>query len=193
MVEDIIKAVNNEFIYVSKRSYNEMKYDCRKKLLACSSHCDNKFKAFFDCNELEENELIDLLKICNESNTVFLGYKKENKEKNITIYNKKIYPGEQLIFYEDVLIIQDIPKDSYIECIGNLIVIGKVKGNIDLFYQDCKITASTFENARIRIFDSSHHHVTNFLCSVYYYENNEIKKEDKPWDIVSESHLVKVE
>ena len=95
MVEDIIKAVNHEFIYVSKRSFNEMKYDCKQKLLACSSHSDNKFKAIFDCKDLDENELIELLKLCNETNTIFMGFKKENKENNILVYNKKIYPGEQ--------------------------------------------------------------------------------------------------
>lgn len=193
MVEDIIKAVNHEFIYVSKRSFNEMKYDCKQKLLACSSHSDNKFKAFFDCKDLDENELIELLKLCNETNTIFMGFKKENKENNILVYNKKIYPGEQLSFYEDVLILQDIPKDSYIECVGKMLVLGKVKGNIDLFYKDCTITASSYEDARIRIFDSEFQNTTNFSCSVYYYENNEIKKEENPWDIALASPLVRAE
>ena len=178
MVEDIIKAVNHEFIYVSKNSFDEMKDICRQKLLACASHSEHRFKAFFNCNDLEENQFIELLKICYETNTIFLGFKKEYKENNIDVYNHKIYPGEHLFLKNDTLILQDIPKDCYVECSGNLIVLGKVKGIIDLIYKDCTITASSFENARIRINDTEYQNTTDFSCSTYYYENNEINKED---------------
>lgn len=193
MVEDIIKAVNHQYIYVSYKDFDEMKIKCKAKLLACSSHSENKFKAFFNCKDLNEIQFIELLKICNESNTVFLGFIKPKKEKTINIYNEKIYSGDCLKFYEDTLILQDIPFDCFIESSGNLYIIGKVKGKINLIYQDCKISASLYENAFIRIFDTNYQNTTNFACTTYYYLDKQLMKEEKEWEYVLASPLAKVE
>ena len=69
MVEDIIKAVNHSFIYVSKKDIDQMLIDCKGRLLACSQRC-SKFEAFFDCKDLSENQLIQLMDICEETNEV---------------------------------------------------------------------------------------------------------------------------
>ena len=193
MVEDIIKAINHQYIYVSHKDFDEMKFKCKEKLLACSSHSENKFKAFFNCKDLNESQLIELLKLCNETNTIFLGFIKPKKDKIINIYKKKIYSGDYLKFYEDTLIFQDIPLDCFIESSSNLYILGKVKGKIHLIYQDCKISASSYENAYICIFDSNYQNTTNFACTTYYYLDKQVMKEEKAWEYVLESPLAKAE
>ena len=193
MVEDIIKAVNHKYIYVSKNRFDEFKWNCKEKLLACSSRNRNKFEAFFDCCSLNEEELLELLQICESVNTVFLGFLLEKSSEHISIYNKKIFSGEKIIFTENTMILQDIPKDCYIESNNNLIILGNVKGCIDLIYKDCTIIASSFSNARIRIFDSKYQNMTFFSCTSLYYENSQIVKEENTWDVVLASPLVKEE
>lgn len=183
MVEDIIKAVNHAFVYVSYKSIDQMLMNCKEKLFACSQRNGGKFEAFFDCDDCNEKQLIELLHICQQSQTIFLGFVEKEKYQYIHIYDKKIYPGEKLTFEHDILILQDIPFDSYIECYGNMIVLGKVQGCIDFYYEDCKCIASSFNEARIRIFDSEYQIMTSFLCVCLYYENNQVKKEENTWDV----------
>ena len=192
MVEDIIKAVNHSFVYVSRSEFDIMMEICAKKLLACSLRNGGRFEAFFDCMSCNEKQLIELLKVCEESHTLFLGFVSEKKEKNMKILNRKIYPGECLVFEDDMMILQDIPFDCYLECYGNLMVVGKIKGCIDFHYQDCRCIASSFQQARIRIFDSPFHKMTSFSSSVLYYENGQIMKEEKTWEVALESPLEKV-
>ena len=192
MVEDIIKAVNHSFIYVSKKDIDQMLIDCKEKLLACSQRC-SKFEAFFDCKDLSESQLIELIDICEETNTLFLGFKEEKINQSYKIYDKKIYSGDRILIEEDVMILQDIPNDCFIECYGNLIVLGTVKGCIDLYHDSCRIIASSFRNARIRIFDSEFQIVTSFSNCILYYKNNQIIKEANTWDVASVLPQVKVE
>lgn len=192
MVEDIIKAVNHSFIYVSNKNIDDMLIVCKEKLLACSQRCSGKFEAFFDCKECSENQMIQLMDICEETNTIFMGFKKDKKNQSYQIYDKKIYSGETLVFEEDVMILQDIPHDCFIECYGNMIVLGNVKGCIDFYHDFCRIVASSFYHARIRIFDSEVQIVTSFSNCVLYYENNQIVKEANTWDVASVLPQVKV-
>lgn len=184
MVEDIIKAVNHSFIYVSKKNIDEMLLNCKEKLLTCSQRC-SKFEAFFDCKDLSEKQLIQLMDICEETNTIFLGLKKEEKNQSFKIYDKKIYSGDRLLFEEDIMILQDIPHDCFVECYGNMMVMGTVKGCIDFYHESCHIIASSFRNARIRIFDSEFQIVTSFSNCILYYKNNQIIKEANTWDVAS--------
>ena len=192
MVEDIIKAVNHSFVYVSRSDFKTMIQICRNKLLACSRHNGGRFEAFFDCSSCTEGQLIELLELCEQTHTLFLGFVKEAEKKNMKVLNRKIYPGECLVFEEDVMILQDVPFDCYLECYGNLMVLGKVKGCIDFHYQDCRCVAGGFVNARIRIFDSGYHKLTSFSSSVLYYEKGQIMKEEKTLEVALESPLEKV-
>lgn len=192
MVEDIIKAVNHMFIYVSKRNIDEMLLCCKEKLLACSQRCCGKFEAFFDCNECNTEQLIQLIDICEQIDTIFLGFIKKENQKSYKVYDKKIYSGDRLIIKEDIMIIQDIPHDCFIECYGNMIVLGKVKGRIDFYYASCQMIASSFHDARIRIFDSNIQIVTSFSNCLLYYKDNQVKKEVNTWDTVSVLPQVKV-
>lgn len=191
MVEDIIKAVNHAFIYVSKSSIDEMLINCKEKLLACSQRC-SKFEAFFDCKDCDESQLIQLLDICEQTNTIFRGFKKEGKNDSYQIYDKKIYPGETIFIDTDTMIFQDIPRDCFIECSANLVVMGTVKGRIDFYHASCRIIASSFHQARIRIFDSEIQIMTNFSNCILYYKNNQIIKEANTWEVASVLPQVKV-
>jgi hypothetical protein len=191
MVEDIIKAVNHSFVYVSRSEFEIMTEICGEKLLACSQRHGGRFEAFFDCLDCDERQLITLLKICEQAHTLFLGFVSEKGEKEIKVLNRKIYPGERLIFEEDVMIFQDIPFDCYLECYGNLIVLGKIKGCIDFYHRDCYCVASSLQQARIRIFDSQFHKLTSFSSSVLYYENGQIMREEKTWEVALGSPLEK--
>lgn len=192
MVEDIIKAVNHSFIYVSNKNIEDMLIVCKEKLLACSQRCCGKFEAFFDCKDCNTQQLIQLIDICDETNTIFLGFKKEKKNESYKIYDKKIYSGEILVFEEDTMILQDIPHDCFIECYGNMIVLGSVKGYVDMYHDSCRIIASSFHHARIRIFDSDVQIVTSFSNCILYYENKQIVKEANTWVVASVLPQVKV-
>lgn len=192
MVEDIVKAVNHHFVYVSHDVFDLMIRNCKEKLLACSSFCDGKFKAFFDCPECNENQLIQLLDICEKSSTLFLGFIHHPESAYVHVYHQKIYAGEEIVLNEDTMILQDIPKDCFIRCYGNLIVIGEIKGCIDLQYETCTCVGGSFNHARIRIFDSNFQEMTYFSSSCYYYKDYQINREENTWDVVLESHQVKV-
>lgn len=183
MVEDIIKAVNRHYVYVSKNRFDVMREVCKEKLLACALRNGGKFEAFFDC-KLNEEELIELLKICESVHTIFLGVMNEQSTHPIQIFNHPIYSGESLIFENDVMLLQDIPKDCFLECHGNVIVLGCIKGCIDLVYQDCTMIASSLNHARIKIFDSEFQNMTHFSCTLLYYENSQIVKEENTWEVV---------
>lgn len=192
MVEDIIKAVNHSFVYVSKADFDTMIQSCKEKLLTCCFHNKGKFEAFFDCRICEEDQLVSLLDVCDEVGTVFLGFIGVENPKGIQMYPQKIYSGERLVFEEDTILFHDIPYDCFIECYGNLYVIGTIKGCIDFHYKSCICCASQFYHSRIRIFDSEFHELTSFSGATLYYENNQIKKEEKIWDVALESPLEKV-
>ena len=127
--------------------------------------------------------MIELLKLCEESNTLFLGFTLNKKQTHVHVYNKPIYPGDYLFFDSDIIILQDIPKDCFIECTGNMVIMGNVKGCIDLIYKECTLMASSFTNARIQIFDTGFQNLTRFSCSLNYYQNSKIMKEDKTWEV----------
>lgn len=192
MVEDIIKAVNHQYVYVSHEVFESMIMNCEQKLLACSERFRGKFKAFFDCPECDEQQLIQLINICEKNNTLFLGFVRPKEQSSIYVYSKKIYPGECLTFQENTLIFQDIPNDCFISCYGNLIVLGKVQGCVEFRYKNSTCTAASFQNARIRIFDSLFQNMTIFSCSSLYYDNNQIKREENSWEVALELHQVKV-
>lgn len=192
MVEDIIKAVNHSYVYVSFNEFEDMLEICKEKLLACCKRNGGKFEAFFDCKSCDEKQLIELLKTCEQSHTLFLGFKQEKKNQTLQIYQQKIYSGDRIILEEDTMIIQDIPFDCYIECYGNLMVVGCIKGCIDFHYQENRCFAGSLNQARIRIFDSKYQILTSFSSSYLYYENNEVKREDNLWDVASVLPQVKV-
>ncbi|MGN1343937.1 MAG: hypothetical protein ACI4U3_05115 [Traorella sp.] len=192
MVEDIIKAVNGQYVYVSRNSFDVMSLVCKEKLLACAMRNHGQFEAFFDCS-VNEDELLDLLKICESANTIMLGFMTEKKVHPIEIYHQPIFPGESLVFTKDIMLLQDIPSDCFIECFGNMIVLGRVKGCIHLIYQDCILLASSLNHARIQIFDSDFQNLTHFACTHLYYEKGQIMKEENTWEAVLGSLQEKVE
>lgn len=192
MVEDIVKAVNHRFVYVSHDVFDSMISKCKEKLLTCSSYCDGKFEAFFDCPECNEGQLIELLDTCENNSTLFLGFMRQKEASYVHVYHHQIYAGEALIFNEDTMILQDVPKDCFIKCYGNLIVIGQIKGCIDLQYETSTCVGASFDHARIRIFESEFQEMTYFSSACYYYKEYQINREENTWDVVLESHQVKV-
>lgn len=192
MVEDIIKAVNHQFVYVSHTEFEKMLLNCQSKLLACSCHNEGSFKAFFDCPKCNEDQLIQLLDLCCASHTLFMGFVQKKEKKEIYVYSNRIHAGEQLVFNSDVIITQSIPSDCFIECYGNLYVIGEIQGCVDLHYEHLTCVASSLKEARIRIFDSEFHKMTSFSSCSLYYENQGIKKEEQTWEVVLGLHPEKV-
>ena len=168
-----------------------MRENCKEKLLTCSQHQGGSFKAFFDCVIASEDQLCKLLDVCEKAQTIFLGFYEKEENKLIHVYKKKIYPGESLVFEDDMMIVQDIPYDCYLECYGNLIVVGHVSGCIDFRYESCRFAASSLYEARIRIFDTDFQKMTSFSSSTLYYENGTIKREVCVWDAVLESRPAK--
>lgn len=181
MVEVKVKAVNHDYFVVCRAADSFLILDeLEKKLCACAFHSGDVFKAFFvfEC-AVDEAFLIEVLKVCQKTKTMFLGVKETKKDQALQVYKEKLYAGSQVTFFENTLICTDIPKDCFVVSHASLYVVGKVYGCIDFLHPECECYASGYENARIRIFDTNYQNLTFFCAQTIYYENQNILFNDQ--------------
>ena len=76
---------------------------------------------------------------------------KEEKNKNIILYEGNIRGGEIKLFPNNVLIIGNINKGAKVIVNGNLYIIGKVNGSIEFKGINNKLMASSIEDSIVKI------------------------------------------
>lgn len=176
MVDLIIKARNQNYTLVVKYDeWDEFLIACKEKLLSCIYKSALPFKVFFHIHQqLTDTELTELIQLCQNCNTVFLGFTDahldENKEIQIIAH---LYAGECVEYDEPVLIMGNVGKDVRIIAHESVIVNGIVQGSIDFMHEHCICTALGYQDARIRIYDTPFQNLTIFSYSVLYYEHQQ--------------------
>lgn len=165
-----------------------IKYQNNNYTVTCLTHnfkqflyeLDNKLKnSFFSkgcfCTcfsfsyHLSAKQLYDLYMICDENNTMI---KEINDNKTMVQLAHKhdcFNVGETYYISKDMLYIGDIQQGVEIISGANLYIIGSMEGTIDLLYPHLEVCSHCFNEAKIRIFDTSYQKTTiNAPCKVYY-------------------------
>lgn len=176
-----LKSKQNIFTLVSQfDDWNDYIQECKDKLKILLneqieySDKNHYFHLYFSFNQsITEDQLIDLLNICELNHILFLGFGPIERKKQIQIIYK-IYPGDDLEFYDPVLIMDHIGKDITIKAYDSITVNGIIQGTIDLVYSHCTCTSLGFKDAKIRIYDLPYQNLTNFSSSYVYYHNHEM-------------------
>lgn len=178
MVECLVKAINKNYVVVCYQPLQIMKECLKEKLLTCANKNGGKFEAFFDVIFDSEQDIIELLLLCHETHTIFLGLKQNKKEKTIHLVQNYFHAGECYRLFEDTIVQGNIPHDCFIQTSANLIVLGNTYGCIDFMHQDLSFECLGHIQARIRFFDTFFQNVTSFSSARFYYKNQRIIKED---------------
>lgn len=144
--------------------------ELKEKLTNRFFYKEGYFEAFFSFPfDLSETQCSDLYTICNQNNTYIMGIEQSDKNSNSILLERCFFNGGEYYLDTECVYVGDIDKDVHITTSSNLYVIGKIKGIVDLLHEHCELSASSFECAKIRIFDSSFQNVTNCApCKVYY-------------------------
>lgn len=173
MAEIILKAINQNYVLMINEDFDQFLIECVTKLKMCCQ-LRNPFSVFFDCSyELSDEQLTSLLECCGENGTILLG-KWETPKPTQLVVIEKVYPGSVIECDEDTLILCDVGKDCFVQAKQQLYILGKVKGSIEMSHSTCKVSAASFEEAKVRIFDSNIQNVTSFTATTLYYEQGKV-------------------
>lgn len=161
----------NITIYCLTNDFSIFIKELKDKLRNSFFHREEGFKAYFSfIYPLLSEHILQLYEVCDEYRIYIIGidYKKET---NMILKKHCFYNGESYVLHNNVVYIGDIEKDVYIKTGYNLYVVGKIKGKIDVLFPHLEVSASSLEDACIRIYDSKFHHLTKYVpCKVYYGE-----------------------
>lgn len=134
------------------------------------------FEAYFSFPfVLSDEECIDLFALCDQYHTYVMEIEPKESEEESLLLEHCFFNGEEYTLSKECIYIGDIDKNVHIISCASIYVVGEVKGIIDLLHKECEIHASSFKEARIRLFDSEFQSVTNCAPCKVYYENESIK------------------
>ena len=187
MDEVKIKAHNRDYYVYCSLEHESVFFNMLETKLKACVRGDHTFEAIFCIRqELTSSQMLKLLQCANEHGTLIKGLSLPLKPSAIRIIEEPLFSGQTYCFDEDVMIMGAVSADTFITCSEHMYVLGEVRGNIDLLHEDCKIYASRFTQANIRICDSPYQNVTSFAPAKIYYKDMllQIKeyKEEKMWD-----------
>lgn len=158
-----IKCLDHDFSVFIKQ--------LKEKLQNRFFHTKDHFQAFFSFPFiLDEHKMITLSNVCDACSTLIMGIDMPTcTDEEVQVKQHCFYNGNRYCLHGTHVYIGNIEKDVHLVCDGDLYVIGEIRGEIDLLYSHLHISASSLSFARIRIFDSHFHNLTNISpCSVYY-------------------------
>lgn len=148
----------------------------KQKLKNSFFHSKGYFQAFFSFPyTLNAKQLIDFVIVCDLCDTLIQGIQMPSFRVSCCILQSCFYNGNQYELHGEHIYIGNVESDVRIVCDHSLFVLGEVKGEIDLLYPEHKVSASSFHQARIRIFDSHFQNVTNPAPCCVYYDNEKIQ------------------
>ncbi len=187
MVQIKIKAVNHTYtVCCTYDDFPSFLTMLKERLNACAKGHSGKFEAFFHMQEeLSESQLLQLFACANETGTMILGFLNQANHRDLMIIEENLHSGQTYEFDREVLLLGSIQAEAFVSSSENIYCIGSVGGNIDLFHEDCRITASGFFQANIRICDSHYQNMTSFAPAQVYYKERKLQlkelKEEKSW------------
>lgn len=134
------------------------------------------FEAYFTFPfSLSDKECIDLFSLCDIYHTYVMEIETKEEEVESILLEHCFFNGEEYFLEKECIYIGDIDKNVHITSSESIFVVGEVRGVIDLLHKENEIHASSFKEARIRLFDSTFQTVTNTAPCKVYYENENIK------------------
>lgn len=187
MVQIKIKGVNNAYhIYAEFDDFAMFLTSLKERLLRCSFQGERMFEAFFHLPNVNDRELADLFKLCEQTNTVINGINiKEEIAPSYKIMEGSLFNGQDYHFDEDVILLGNIPAQAYITTSASLFVMGLVRGTVDLMHMDCILCASKID-ASVRICDTSYQNMTSFSPVKIYYDDCHLimntYEEERMWE-----------
>lgn len=189
MVQIKIKAINQSYIVVcSYDDFTECLTALKEKLRICVNSHSGSFEAFFHFSKsLSSEEFFQLVHCVNEMGVIILGLKHPAEKHDLMILEQNLTSGQTYEFDREVLLLGSICADTYVKSSESIYCIGTVSGTIDLIHDDCRLCASGFFQANIRICDSIYQNVTSFSPAQVYYDERNLKtrelKEEKTWAV----------
>lgn len=191
MVRLKIKGINGKFhIYMTSSLFEEELEALNARLKMLSSSDDKLFSAFFHLENGTQKQIQVLFLFCHKHNILIEGISLGMCEKNkiLDVREGTFFNGQSYVLDADTLLLGNIESQAYVCCKGNLYVLGSVEGNVDLYYEDNVLCASSL-HANVRICDSRYQNMTFFSPSKVYYEDTKLKiksyKEEKLWESLS--------
>ncbi|MDD3049369.1 MAG: hypothetical protein PHQ89_05300 [Bacilli bacterium] len=134
-------------------------------------------RAFFSFPfHLMNEQYLSLYTLCDLYHTIILGFNQKDEKCKMKLYEHCFYAGNTYYLKEETIYVGDIEADVYITTNANLYIIGNVEGTIDVLFPNLEVSGSSFDNAKIRIFDTKFHNVTNIAPCKVYYEDGKIKQ-----------------
>jgi len=129
---------------------------------------------------LNNREILQLFDILNDSNMFYLNKVIcKNKAKDTLMICRGNFRGGQTRFFENsALVIGNINKGSRIIVNGDLYVLGKINGDVELKNKDSKIYCENISNSLVKIGDSYKFYNDNLNSLEIYLDNKCIKEKD---------------
>ena len=189
MVQIKIKAVNHTYtVCCSFDDFPSFLTVLKERLNACTKGHSGKFEAFFHIeNDIDDNQLLGILRCANDTGTIVLGLERDRTQCNLIIVEENLHSGQTYEFDHEVLLIGSIGAEAFVTSSESIYCIGSVGGNIDLIHEDCTICASSFFQANIRICDSHYQNMTSFSPAQVYYKERKLHlkelKEERTWAV----------
>lgn len=189
MVQIKVKAVNQTYTVIcAYDNFQEFLIKLEERLKLFAKGQTDKFEAFFHIAEnVNEEEFAQIIKTANDAGTLVLGLQYDEKKRDLMILEQDLYSGQTYTFDREVLLIGSISAEAYVTTSESIYCIGQVSGNVDLIHEDCRITASSFFQANIRICDSKYQNMTSFSPAQVYYNERVIQlkefKEERVWAV----------
>lgn len=131
--------------------------------------------SFFFPFALGKEECLSLFRLCEQYNVYIMEINPISNNKEIEYLHHCFHNGETYYLHKECIYVGDIEKDVHLVSNHDIYVIGCMKGVLDLLYKDNTLIAASLKDARIRIFDSSFHNLTNCAPCKVYYEHEKIK------------------
>jgi len=137
----VLNAFQDKIIQLKENSLNSKKIKCiidlgKRKI------CGNELLNLFDIILNEEFILIDKINcLCDISSQV-------------EIFEGTVRGGQYLSFQSSVLLLGDVNPNATIVAKDNIYIVGKASGKLISISKDSKISASSFINCIVQIYDS---------------------------------------
>lgn len=144
------------------------------------SEIPEKIRIDLGHRKLISSELLELFDvIVNEKVTLIDGITSLYKDiEDAEIYEGTIRGGQIKFFEQSTMIMGDINPGACVYCADNLYVVGEIRGKVIAKNKNCVISASSYKNCLIQIFDADPLYINKLNNSILSYEVGEIKIEE---------------
>lgn len=163
---------------ISNKEFLDILKERLEKLIVIRESVAKEVILNLDNRRLNNREILQLFDVLNDSGIFYLSKVIcENKNKEIlSIYKGNLRGGQVRFFDKSVLFIGTINKGSKIIVNGNLYVLGKIDGDVEIKDRDSKIYCERINNSLVKIADTYKLYSEEKNSILIYLEGKEIKE-----------------